>query len=91
MGEVYRIKQESLHRFVALKTIRRKYADSAEAVQRFVREAVVMGSLNHPGVPPIHEIGYLSDGRPYYLMKLIEGQTLQEQLEKTRAGSRRAA
>src|SRR5262245_29566250 len=47
-----------------------------EQRRRFVEEARVAGQLQHPGIPPVHEIGELEDGRPYYTMKLIDGQTL---------------
>jgi serine/threonine-protein kinase len=49
-------------------------------VARFLEEAQITGQLQHPGVPPVHEIGRLADGRPFLAMKLIEGRTLKDLL-----------
>jgi hypothetical protein len=48
--------------------------------ERFEREARLTGLLQHPGIPPVHMLGQLSDGRPYFIMKLIQGSSLQELL-----------
>ena len=58
-------------------------ARHAEA-RRFLEEARITGQLQHPGVPPVHQIGRLSDGRPFLAMKLIKGQTLAEMYEAGR-------
>jgi PAS domain S-box-containing protein len=49
-------------------------------VARFLREARITGQLQHPGIPPVHEIGWLPDGRPFLAMKLIHGHTLADLL-----------
>src|SRR5262245_7362215 len=50
-------------------------ADSPDA-QRFVNEARITGQLQHPGIPAVHQVGTLPDGRPFLAMKLIKGNTL---------------
>ena len=49
--------------------------------QRFVVESKVTAQLPHPGIPPVHELGTLPDGRPFLAMKLVEGRTLAEELK----------
>jgi serine/threonine protein kinase len=75
MGVVYRVRDLELDRELALKVML-VYDPGPERRRRFVEEARVAGQLQHPGIPPVHEIGELEDGRPYYTMKLIDGQTL---------------
>src|SRR5262249_41314041 len=57
-----------------------KYRQDADMRRRFLEEAQLMGQLQHPGIPPVHARGALADGRPYFAMKLIKGQTLAELL-----------
>jgi serine/threonine protein kinase len=54
---------------------------------RFLEEAQITGQLQHPGVPPVHEVGRLPDGRPFLAMKLIEGRTLADLLSNRKAPS----
>src|SRR5262249_50660160 len=58
-----------------------KYRDDREMRQRFEAEAQIGGQLQHPGIAPVHELGRLPDGRPFFTMKLVEGQTLAALLE----------
>jgi tetratricopeptide (TPR) repeat protein len=85
MGVVYRAFDPDLGREVAVKTLGRKLAGSRRAGDRFVTEARITGQLQHPGIPPVHEVGELPDGRPFLAMKLIHGQTLAELLKATPA------
>lgn len=64
-------------------------ADSVE-FQRFTHEAQVTGQLAHPGVVPVHDLGVLPDGRCYYTMKRIEGDTLREVFSARRRGEEEA-
>jgi serine/threonine protein kinase len=71
MGEVYRCGDEALGRDLAIKVLRADLRGDAGAEQRFLREARLTGSLQHPGVVPVHQLGRLADGRPCYTMKLV--------------------
>ncbi len=62
-----------MNREVALKTIQARYADDPRFRSRFLFEAEVTGSLEHPGIVPVYGLGRSQDGRPYYAMRFIEG------------------
>ena len=74
MGIVYRARQKSLDREVALKVMRVGFADE-EAMERFSREAMLTAALHHTNIVPIHAVGH-ADGVHFYAMQLIEGQSL---------------
>jgi serine/threonine-protein kinase len=80
MGEVYRFGDSALQRDLAVKVLKSELAGDADARRRFLREARVTGSLQHPGVVPVHGLGRLADGRPCYTMKLVRGRTLADLL-----------
>jgi WD40 repeat protein/serine/threonine protein kinase len=82
MGEVYRTHDPELHGPLAVKILKKEFKDRPEMVARFLEEARLTGQLQHPGVPPVHELGRLLDGRPFLSMKLIEGRTLADLLAK---------
>jgi tetratricopeptide (TPR) repeat protein len=91
MGVVYRATHRVLNRDVAVKVLR-PCADAraeAELAARFRREAQVTGQLQHPGIPPVHELGTTPDGRPYMAMRLIHGDTLSALIARS-AGDRGA-
>src|SRR5262249_55419065 len=54
-------------------------------VRRFLEEARLMGQLQHPGVPPVHDLGELPGGRPFFAMKLIKGRTLAQLLKERKS------
>ena len=66
LGEVFIAKDNELNREVALKEIQEQFADEEQSQGRFVLEAEITGSLEHPGIVPVYGLGCYSDGRPYY-------------------------
>lgn len=78
MGIIYRAKDLQLEREVAIKVLRGQYAQNSHVTKAILTEACVMSYLSHPGVTPIYDRGACRDGRPYYVMKLIDGVTLTE-------------
>jgi serine/threonine protein kinase len=85
MGVVWRAYDVRLDREVAIKVLRPDLACDAVAVRRFVTEARITGQLQHPGIPAVHELGTLPDGRPFLAMKLVRGRTLHELLKSHEA------
>lgn len=75
MGLVLRVHDADFDRTLAVKVLLEGQRGS-EAHERLLDEARITGRLQHPGIPPAHEVGRLADGRPYFSMKLIEGRTL---------------
>jgi eukaryotic-like serine/threonine-protein kinase len=65
MAEVYLAHDEVLDRDVALKVLRKQYADDEQFVERFEREAKNAASLSHPNIVPVHDRGRTEDGSYY--------------------------
>ena len=82
LGEVFVALDAELHREVALKQILEKHADDQVSRQRFVAEAEITGGLEHPGIVPVYGLGTYGDGRPYYAMRFIKGDSLKEAIER---------
>ncbi len=82
MGVVYRARDDSLGRDVAVKVLHERYLVDSLVGQRFLDEARITAQLQHPCIPPVFEVGRLSDNRPYLAMKLIKGRTLEELLKE---------
>jgi tetratricopeptide (TPR) repeat protein len=76
MGVVFRARDLSLDREVAVKLLLDGYAANSAAARRFVEEAQITGQLQHPGIPAVHQAGTTPDGRPFLAMKLVKGRTL---------------
>jgi serine/threonine protein kinase/Tfp pilus assembly protein PilF len=85
MGEVYRARDPALGRDLAVKVMKQAFRGNIQAEQRFLREARITGSLQHPGIVPVHNLGRLEDGRLHYTMKLVRGETFADLL-RGRAG-----
>lgn len=81
MGEVYRAFDTQMGRYVALKRMRENLLSSEIAKQRFLHEAKLTATLNHPSIVPIFEIDQEGD-RVYYTMPFIQGATLKESLRQ---------
>ncbi len=88
VGVVYRGHDVDLGRDVAMKVIRPEHGKNDEVVQRFVEEAQIGGQLQHPGIVPVYEIGLDRDGKPYFTMKLVKGQTLSAMIKDTKDDAR---
>jgi tetratricopeptide (TPR) repeat protein len=82
MGLVLRAHDDTFNRTLAVKILQEQYRGKADVVRRFLEEAQVMGQLQHPGIPPVHDLGALPDGPPYFALKLIKGRTLAELLKE---------
>ncbi len=81
LGAVFVALDTELHREVALKQILDDHADDPTSRQRFLLEAEVTGGLEHPGIVPVYGLGTYGDGRPYYAMRFIRGDSLKEAIE----------
>ncbi|MEM9369190.1 MAG: serine/threonine-protein kinase [Planctomycetota bacterium] len=90
MGVVFRARQTSLQREVAVKMILRGRLASDADFQRFLAEASATAALEHPSIVPVYEVGDI-DGRPFFSMKLIEGQTLASRVAISPLAPREAA
>jgi serine/threonine protein kinase len=83
MGVVYRAVDEKLGRPVAIKLLHAERSADAHARTRFLREARAASTLDHPNIGTVYEIGE-SDGAPYIVMALYEGETLRARLSRGR-------
>ena len=81
-AQVWRARDQSLGREVAIKEMRSANRADEDLVQRFLTEAQITGQLEHPGIVPLHELGARPDGSPFYVMKLLRGNTLAKAIEE---------
>jgi hypothetical protein len=79
-ASIYRGHHRGTRAPVAIKVLRSALAVSMRMIERFEREALALERLHHPGIVVIHELGTLTDGRPYIAMEWIEGRSLAEEL-----------
>jgi eukaryotic-like serine/threonine-protein kinase len=79
MGEVYRARDSRLKRDVAIKVLPKALSADAERLRRFEQEALATAALNHPNILAVFDIG-TSEGAPYVVSELLEGETLRERL-----------
>jgi serine/threonine protein kinase len=79
MGAVYCVEDTELERKVALKVISVPDQEGAWTA-RLLQEARIIARLEHPGIIPVHDVGTLADGRPFYTMKLVRGKRLDEHI-----------
>jgi tetratricopeptide (TPR) repeat protein len=85
MGVVYRARDLALGRDVAVKVAGTRGGPSPAAARRFADEARITAGLQHPGIPPVHQAGTTPDGRPFLVMKLVKGHTLDDLLKSGRS------
>jgi eukaryotic-like serine/threonine-protein kinase len=81
-GVICRATDSVLGREVAVKVLHEKFGPSSGAARRFHDEARIAAQLQHPAIPPVHDMGALADGRPFLAMKLIEGDALDHLLKE---------
>ena len=79
MGEVLKARDTRIGRDVAIKVLPEDVARDADRLRRFEQEARAAGTLNHPNLVTVHDLG-THDGAPYLVMELLEGETLREKL-----------
>jgi eukaryotic-like serine/threonine-protein kinase len=79
-GTVYEAQHKVLGRKAAVKVLRRQLAASPQMVTRFVREAQAVNMIKHPSIVDIYEFDTLPDGRPFYVMELLEGTDVRSML-----------
>jgi serine/threonine protein kinase len=82
LGQVSVAYDEALKREVALKEIGGERADDSESRARFLFEAEITAGLEHPGIVPVYSLGQYPDGRVFYVMRLIKGESLQDAIKR---------
>lgn len=83
MGTVYQVEHVALGRTYALKVLRPKMIErDPTAAQRFLREARTAARVRHPNIVDVFDFGYLADGRPYFVMELLEGESLADRVAR---------
>jgi hypothetical protein len=83
MAEVYRARDTRLQREVALKVVNEALAADPELVKRFEQEARVAGSLNHPNLVAVYDVG-VQDDAPFFVTELLQGESLRQRLSRGR-------
>ena len=81
MADVYRAHDPGIGRDIAVKVLKRELCRNEEVVARFLREAKAAGALSHPGIVTIYDVGE-ADGFPYIAMELLDGEPLDELLQR---------
>lgn len=81
MGTVFRARQISVDRIVAIKVLRADWSRDAEHVERFCRESLISAHLSHPNIVATIDAG-VSSGRPYLIMEYVQGLTLHELIDE---------
>jgi serine/threonine protein kinase/tetratricopeptide (TPR) repeat protein len=87
MGVVYRARDLTLNREVAVKILHKTYRPDSAMAGRFAEETRITAWLQHPGIPAVYQVGALADGRPFLAMKLIRGRTLEDLLQAEGPGA----
>jgi serine/threonine-protein kinase len=87
LGAVFVAMDAELNREVALKQILDQHADDPSSRSRFLLEAEITGGLEHPGIVPVYGLGTYADGRPFYAMRFIKGDSLKEAAERFHAAT----
>jgi serine/threonine-protein kinase len=84
MGEVREVYDSVLDRDIAMKTAK---VDSADMLSRFIQEARITSKLQHPNIPPVHDLGVGADGQHYFTMRRVRGDSLRHLIKKDSIGT----
>ena len=90
MGEVYRARDESLGREVAVKVLPKELASDPDRLRRFEQEARAAAALNHPNILAVYGFSTTGEHAPYLVTELLQGQTLRERLQQGEIPVRKA-
>ena len=83
MGVIYRSRDRQFGRtFCSRKVLREEYQGDSEMERCFIEEMQITGSLQHPSIVPVHELGWLTGDRLFFAMKLVDGDNLRRLLDK---------
>jgi serine/threonine-protein kinase len=82
MGKIHFVRDRSLMREMALKTLPPRRGPSTDPVNRFIEEAQITGQLDHPNIVPVHQLGIDEEGGYFFTMKLVRGKTLKNVLDE---------
>ncbi len=82
LGRIWIAEDLELNRQVALKDMKSALASDPSSKKRFLQEAEITGRLEHPGIVPIYALGHYENGKPYYVMRMIRGQTLRDAIRQ---------
>jgi len=89
MAEVRRVRDRALDRILAMKIILPSLQEHAPSAANFAHEAWLTARLDHPGVVPVHDVGWWVDGRPFFTMKEVRGRSLLDVLVEVHAAPHR--
>src|SRR4051812_14774993 len=82
MGSVYGARHPLIGKRAAIKVIRRELSTNREAVDRFVLEAQSVNQIGHPNIVDVFGFGQLPDGRSFFVMEWLEGESLRDRLQR---------
>jgi tRNA A-37 threonylcarbamoyl transferase component Bud32 len=90
MGTVFSVEHVALERRYALKVLHRDTVSRDRTSDRFLREARAAARLRHPHIVDVFDFGYLPDGRPYFVMELLDGESIADLVEEAALAPQRA-
>jgi serine/threonine protein kinase len=82
MGWVYKARHEFTGRSAAIKILREDQLACDRSIDRMMREATILASVPHPGIPRFYECGMLDDGRPWIAMEMVDGIALTQRMQR---------
>ena len=86
MGEVSLVRDNDIGRTVALKRLYKPPTNDQSSLLRFISEVRTVGQLEHPNIVPIHDVGLDENGNYYFVMKFVDGETLEHIIQKLAEG-----